>query len=94
MVALLRAELANLGADLDLASEATNLQIAIRRAEFVDDPAPPVNDATWIENSRSGIMHMAWICGMGYMRSLGVQSAAGDSRRRRSTPGLLGDEVP
>ena len=49
-VALLRAEVAKLGADLT--SEATKPQVAIRRAESVDDPALPVNDATWIENSR------------------------------------------
>ena len=62
-IALLREEPANLGADQ--ASEATNLLVAIRRAEPVDDRALPTNDATWIENSRSGIMHIAWICGIG-----------------------------
>ena len=63
---LLRAELANLGADL--ASEATNLQVAIRRAESVDDPALPVNDATCTENSRSGVIHVTWIHGIGCTR--------------------------
>ena len=61
--ALLRAVLAILGADT--ASEATNLQVAFRCAESVDDPVLPVNGATWLENSRSGIMHIAWVCGTG-----------------------------
>ena len=80
-VALLRVELANLGADL--ASEAANVQVAIRRAESADNTALPVNDATWMENFRSGVVH-----------SPGVQSAAGDSRQRRLAFGLLGDEMP
>ena len=45
--ALHRVEVANMGADL--ATEALNLPIAIRRAESADDPALPVNDATWTE---------------------------------------------
>ena len=81
-VALFRAELAILGADL--ASEATNLQVTIRRAESVDDPALPVNDAT-----RTLIGFMALV----YLRSPGEPSAAEDSRRRRSASGLLGDEM-
>ena len=39
-------------------------QVAIRRAETVDDPALHVNDATWTENSRFGVMHIAWIQGI------------------------------
>ena len=82
-IALLRAVLANLGADL--ASGATNLQVAIRRAESVDDPALPMSDATWIQNSRSRVMHIVWIYGMGV--------PAITWRRRRAASGLLGDEM-
>ena len=49
----------------NLASEVTNLQVAIRHAESVDDTALPGNDAALTENSRSRIMHIAWIYGIG-----------------------------
>ena len=91
-VVLLRAELANLGADL--AWEAANLQSAIRLAESTDNPALPVNDATWIEHFRSRVMHIACTYGIGAPAITWRSRFVGDSRRRRFASGLLGDEMP
>ena len=83
---LLRAELANLGADM--ASEATHLQVATRRAEAVDDPSLPVNDPTkrelWLQSHAHRVVswHRCTCDHLAYKVRLG------DSRRRRSASGL------
>ena len=79
-MALLRQDLANLSAVL--ASEATNLQVAIRRAESVDGSALPVKRRHLPLQSHA---HHGTV----YMRSLVVQSAVGDSRRSRSASGEM-----
>ena len=48
----------------------------------------------WKQQQSSVRSFRAWIYGTGVPTSPGAQSAAGDSRRRRSASGLLEDEMP